>query len=771
MNAEFATPDLPGADLWRDAWGIPHIKARTRDEAFAALGFSHARDRLWQMEALLRRGVGRYAEWMGKTALAGDILARQVDVAGASQRDFAALGTDARAMLESYARGVNAFIATGYRPIEYKLLGAEPLRWLPWHSIAVMRQIGFLMGSVWWKLWRGAALPIVGPAAIAKLRFEDGGGELLCLPPGLEKGPYRAALEDLRAGVDALLEIAAPDVTGGGSNNWALSPQRTATGRPLVAGDPHLVLEMPNMYAQTHIACDEFDVIGLTVPGVPGFPHFAHNGHVAWCVTHAFVDIHDLYVERFSADGKSSLFKGAWEPLRRRREEIAVRGEASVELDVAATRHGSVIVGDPGKGWGLALRSMQFTELDRSFDALLPMMKARSVSTLYEATREWGLIDHNLVTGDVHGQIGYRVRAKVPRRPASNGWLPVPGWNGEHEWDGIIDWSRMPAAIDPPEGAIVTANNRVAENGEDYLCTDAMPPHRARRVWRRLEALGAATVADMAAIHRDVETAPGAELRERLRGAPEPAHPEAAALRQIILDWDGRMERGSKGATAYNAVRLALTKLVALRSGLVAAAKGPLGGVSPGLMPENQLWWAVPGLLRNDDRSMLKGATWEGLLTEALIQVAAAPLPDWASAHQPRLSHPLSALFPAQAGALERPCAPVGGDNDTVFATGCAASVGARAVYGSLSRYVFDVGAWENSRWIVFHGASGEPGHRWHMNQNAAWADGEMVPMLYDWAKIAAGAASRQRLLFRDADVYVEGLEMGLDAASEEDRD
>lgn len=755
MNADArADSSDAAADLLRDAWGIPHIKTRTRGEAFAALGFAHARDRLWQMEALLRRGTGRYAEWVGKAAVNADILARQVDAAGASQRDYAALGPEARAMLECYANGVNAFIATGYQPIEYRLLGVDPAEWSPWHSIAVMRQIGFLMGSIWWKLWRAAALPIVGAQNLAKLRYEDGGGELLCLPPGLEKGPYRGALEDLAAGVAALLEVAAPDVTGGGSNNWALAPRRTATGRPLVAGDPHRVLEMPNMYAQMHLACDEFDVIGLTVPGVPGFPHFAHNDRVAWCVTHAFVDIHDLYVERFSDDGKSCLFDDRWEPVRQRREEIAVRGEPAVAIEVAETRHGPIIVGDPREGWGLALRSMQFTELDRSFDALLPMMKAQSVETLYEATREWGLIDHNLVAGDVEGRIGYRVRAKVPRRPRSNGALPVPGWNGAHEWDGIIPWSRMPAAIDPPGGAIVTANNRVAENGEDYLCTDAMPPHRARRIWRRLGALTSATAEDMAEIHRDLETAPGLEMRERLRAAPEPTAPEAAALRRLILAWDGRMAPDSRGATAYNAVRLALTRRVAAQSGLATATQSPFARVAPGLVPENQLWWAVPGLLRNDDCSLLNGATWEDLLSEALSQAAASPLEDWGAAHRPRLTHPLSPSFPAEAAALDRVSAPVGGDNDTVFATGCAASVGSRAVYGSLSRYVFDVGGWENCRWIVFHGASGEPGDPWHMNQNAAWAAGEMVPMLYDWSVIAAQAASRQRLFFRGADVY-----------------
>ncbi|HEX2891027.1 penicillin acylase family protein [Vineibacter terrae] len=751
-----AAAGMAGADIWRDAWGIPHIKARGQAEAFAALGFAHAQDRLWQMEALLRRGIGRYAEWTGKAAVNADILARRLDTAGASQRDFAALGAEARAMLEAYASGVNAFIATGYRPVEHRLLGAEPMAWQPWHSIAVMRQIGFLMGSVWWKLWRAAALPIVGAEAITRLRYEDGGNELLCLPPGLETGPYKAAMADLRPGIEALLETAAIDVSGGGSNNWALAPERTATGRPLLAGDPHRALEMPNMYAQAHLACDDFDVIGLTVPGVPGFPHFGHNGAVAWCVTHAFVDIHDLYVERFSDDARTCLFKGQWEPVRHRRERIAVRGEADIEADVVETRHGPVIAGDPRTGTALALRSMQFAETDRSFDCMIPMLRAGTVATLYEATREWGLIDHNLVAGDTGGRIGYRVRAKVPRRPRSNGWLPVPGWTGEHEWDGIVDWHRMPAAIDPAGGIVVTANNRVAAEGEDYLCTEAMPPHRARRIWQRLATLAsaAASVEAMADIHRDVQTIPGGELRERLR-AVSVEEPQAAALRRCILDWDGRMAADSIGASAYVAVRLALTRLVADRSGLRAVAQSPYAQVPPGTVAENQLWWAVPGLLRADDRTLLGGASWEELLRLALAQAATETLQPWGTTHQPRFTHPLSATFPDHAAALDRASAPVGGDNDTIFATGCIAAIGTRAVYASLSRYVFDVGAWENCRWVVFHGASGEPDSPWHMNQNAAWAKGEMVPMLYDWAAVTAGATQHRHLSFRNGHVYV----------------
>ena len=251
MESPAAVPGLLNAvDVRRDSWGIPHIRAASQLDAFAGLGFVHAQDRLWQMEALLRRGTGRYAEWLGKPALAGDILARRVDTTGASRRDFAILKSETRSMLEAYARGVNAFIAVRRWPAEYAILKTEPAPWEPWHSIAVMRQIGFLMGSVWWKLWRAAALPIVGVAEISKLRFDDGGDDLLCIPPGAEGARYLASLGDLKPGLEALIGHGSDQQEAelaGGSNNWALSPDRTATGRPLLAGDPHRVLEMPNM--------------------------------------------------------------------------------------------------------------------------------------------------------------------------------------------------------------------------------------------------------------------------------------------------------------------------------------------------------------------------------------------------------------------------------------------------------------------------------------------------------------------------------------------
>jgi penicillin G amidase len=750
FSSAAAVPGLSGkVDLWRDSWGIPHIRAASHLDAFAGLGFAQAQDRLWQMEALMRRGTGRYAEWVGKAALPSDILARQVDTEGASRRDYDALKGETRAMLQAYARGVNAFIALRKWPLEYSILNTQPGRWEPWHSLAVMRQIAFLMGSFWWKLWRAAALPIIGFAEISKLRFDDGGDDLLCIPPGAEGVRYLAALAELKPGLDALIgsghhqqEV---DIAGG-SNNWALAPGRTSSGRPIVAGDPHRLLEMPSMYAQAHLACDEFDVIGLSIPGAPGFPNFGHNAEVAWCVTHAFVDIHDLYIERFDASVQNTRFKDGWKPVQRRAELISVRDEKAVAIEVIETHHGPIIAGDPAKGTALALRSVQFAVPDKSFDCMLPVLRATTVEELYEAGRDWGIMDHNLVAGDTAGHIGNRVRAQVPVRARANGWLPMPGWTGDYDWDGMIAFEDMPCCIDPSGQAIVTANNRVMENGEHYLATDCMPPYRARRIWQRLAQLPKARVEDMAAIHRDIVSVPALEFRDRVR-AVNVSGP-AAALRDRIMRWNGEMAADSHGAVAYVALRTALTRLVADRSGLRAVADSPYAKVPPGIFAETQLWWSVPQLLRADDIGLLGGASWDELLAQALADAANdCPAEGWAQVHRPTLRHPLSAFYPEHAELLDKACALVGGDNDTVFATGYIARLGMRAASGALARYVFDVGAWDNCRWIVFHGASGHTASPCYDNQNASWAAGEMVPMLYDWTKIEASATSHQQLL------------------------
>ncbi len=744
------TLTLPGlgapASVLRDSEGVPHIRTATAGDAWFALGFVHAQDRMFQMDLNRRRSLGRSAEFLGAAAADADALSRRLGVAQASQRDYAIAMPETRAMLDRYAEGVNAFIAQGAPwGVEYDLLGAVPERWEGWHSIATMRRLGLLMGSVWFKLWRAAALPVVGADNIAKLRYDDNGRDLLVIPPGVEADRWVASLADLQPAIAALLEAAAPDAAGGGSNNWALGPTRTETGRPLLAGDPHRVFEIPNMYAQHHLACDSFDAIGLTVPGVPGFPHFGHNGHVGWCVTHAFMDIYDLYIERFDAGGEHTQFGREWVPATRRSETVHIRNAAPRVVEIVETRHGAIIAGDPEQGSALALRSMQTTEEDRSFDCLPRMLRARTVAELYEATRGWGLIDHNLVAGDTQGNIGQLVRAVLPKRPRINGWLPVPGWTGAHEWDGVIPFEAMPRVINPANGVLVTANNRVvADDSADYFCTDCHPPYRAQRIAQRIAEGGSRTPEAAAAVHADVLSCNAQLIQARLAALPAQA-PAEEALRLRLLGWDCQLSAESQAATAYVALRRALTAVLAERSGLGALAGHPYLSVPPGVAPINQLWWCLPNLLRDDDTSLLGGLTWAQALAEALARTAALPPQPWGEAHLPRLSHPLTAQFP-DAG-LDCPALPLAGDTDTVQAIGFVVANGPAATYGALARYAFDVGAWDNSLWCVFHGASGHPASPDFANQNPAWSECRMHPMRYSWPLVEAAAKLSQSLL------------------------
>ena len=734
--------------LYRDEWGIPYVRARTAHDAFVGQGYAHAMDRLWQMDASRKQMEGRWAEWVGQAGLEADRLARRLRAAAASIRDYGELGPEARAMVDAYADGVNAYLRTHPAPPEYRMLGCTPEPWEGWHCVAAMRQRGYLMGSLWYKLWRAAAVGVVGAENVAKLRYDDGGSDRLCIPPGADAIRWIASLTDLRDSIEALSLLAGPADTAGGSNNWAVGPARSATGRPILAGDPHRVFELPGMYAQMQLACDQFDVIGLTIPGVPAFPHFAHNAHVAWGVTHAFADIHDLYVEQFDrADPALYLHRGEWLHASRTAEDIKVRGGPPSSVEIVATIHGPVVAGDPARGAAVTLKSVQFFDVDRSLDCLLPMLLSESVDSLFHAVRGFGIIEHNLVAADTAGHIGHLVRGVMPRRPAVNGWLPVPGWTGEYEWDGLIPAEQMPRVDDPARGYLVTANNRVVDTipgTGDYFCTDAHPPYRARRIEDLLAGLGQASPGDMAAIHRDDLSVPAQLFRSALAGV-QPRSEAARVVRDAVLGWDGHMSPDSAAAACYTRLRWAVARIVASQSGLAAApraSRGALIQLPGGVSVVSHFWWVLPALLRSDDLSLTGGSTWPEVLAEALEEVAKQPgSPDvpWRQVHAAALTHPLTAAFPSDRVGLSPAGAGVGGDNETVWATGCRAESGTAAVYGAVARYVFDVGDWDNSAWIVVGGASGDPASPHYVDQHEAWSRCELIPMRYSWDALTAG--------------------------------
>ena len=742
-------------EVWRDPEGVPHVRAASPRDAFLAQGFVHAQDRLWQMDYDRRRAHGRWAEYAGPAALAQDVQMRRFRLAASARADVAAASAETRAMLEAYAEGVNAFIDAGRWPAEYRLVGGEPEPWRPWDSCAVFKVRHVLMGLWQTKAWRGRLVRHLGAKRAAELCPGTPPNPMLIVPPGVEyRGPAVDALEALGEGEGALPHL--PEWENG-SNNWAVAGSRTASGKPLVAGDPHRPLDTPNVYYQNHLACPEWDAIGLSFAGVPGLPHFGHNAHVAWCVTHTGADYQDLYVERFDPDdARRYEHEGRWLVAELSRETIRVRGADPVEVDVTVTCHGPVVLGEPRRGHALAFR---YTATDRpnpTLESLLPMLRARSAGGLEAAQRPWVEPVNNLVFADVDGHIGYRTRGRLPVRSMANAWLPAPGWDGAHEWHGDVAFEEMPALRDPSAGFIATANARVTgPEYPHYIGLDYAGDSRTRRLVARLSGIQGATADDMAAIHADRVSIPARDFAAILRDVAMP-DPAAERARQMLLGWDGAMERESAAATVYAAFRERLMR------DLMGPILGPLAAEAFAGTPRGavahmaRLRGRLPEMIRADDRSLLPvGVDWPEALRRALAGAVAdlsAVLGTdmgtwrWGRVHVTEPRHTLTAAFPGLAPLLDPPSVAIGGDADTVQAGSFIAGAGYGVTSTSVARYVFDLADWERSAWIVPLGASGHPGSPHYADQAERWSQCRLAPMRYGWSRVAADAESHQVL-------------------------
>jgi penicillin amidase len=721
-------------EIVRDTSGIPHVWASSAHDAFFGQGFVHAQDRLWQMEYDRRRASGRLSELLGPRALTLDVFVRRMDINGSAQRDHETFDDETLAMLDAYTAGVNAFIDSGPPPPrEFELLGIDAPRWEPWQCGAIFKVRHVLMGAAENKLWRARLAHALGPRGVIVPGSPHGRDDLLIVGVGAEE---RYLVSD----DDALATASLPD----GSNNWAVHGSRTASGKPLVAGDPHRTVEAPNVYYQNHISCPEFDAIGFSMAGVPGMFHFGHNAHVAWCVTHGMADTQDLYIERFDTTGRYE-FRGELHEPEHRRETIHVRGGDDVEVDAFATVHGPVLFGDPSSGSSITMRWTGTDRPNASLRAVGRMLRATSTTELDEHMRDWVDPCNNLVMADTGGNIAYLYRGRTPIRSHANAFTPVAGWTGEHEWDDDIPYEEQPRLRNPDEGIVVTANNRVVGSDYPYLLgMDYSQPGRARRVLERLRELDRATADDMSAVHADRVSYPARALAaEFARGAPDD-------IATTLRSWDGTMDPTSVAATIYATVRHAVAGVLIEREPLSAAVPDPYVENPYPTPALTRVRTALPRIVGSE---ILTPDEWDDAIGEA-VDRALASLRDelgphveswtWDRVHRTRVVHPLARSFPDVADELNPRSVSMGGDGDCVQAG--SAELGTYVLHSSVARYVFDVGDWDNSGWIVPMGSSGHPESPHYADQLDDWADVRLRPMLYSADAIDADAESRQVL-------------------------
>ena len=740
--------------VFRDRYGIPHMKAESELDAFFAQGFVTAQDRLWHMEYDRRRGSGRWAEAVGESGVAQDKMMRRFRLEASAKADYQVMDPHTKDVFDAYAAGVNAFITSGDAlPVEYRITRLEAEPWQPWDGLTAYKVRHISMGVFESKVWRARMVREVGPEVAGKLfpGFEP--GYLMILPPGsTSPGPLDEGLKELAEGAAGLNHLNEMD---SGSNSWVLSGAETATGKPILAGDSHRALDTPSAYYQNQVACPEFDVVGLSFPGVPGFPHFGHNGRVSWSVTHTAADYQDLYVERFQ-DGKY-LYKDRWLDAETHDETIKVRDGTDVHTKVTVTQHGPVIAGYPDQGSGLAFK---YTATERAStwpEILWRMLRVENSKELVDSMSGWVDPCNNLLFADIHGNMGYLCRGRIPIRSRVNGWLPVPGWMGEHEWEGDIPFDELPVSINPPEGYIATANNRpVGADYPHYIAIDFTPEFRVRLVTEGLKSLHRPTAKDMEQVHAQRVSIPALAYL----GVVKQIDPKDAAIKaakDLLLDWNGEMNANQVQPTIYSAMRDAMLKEVLetnLTEKLAYDAWHPadrgLGSFS------NRLKARLVAMIEQDDRSLLpEGDTWPTAVARALSK-AVATLSErlggdmgqwqWERVHQARPKHNLSAAFPELAELLDPPAVPSSGDGDTPLQGGYSPANPATVTSLSVARYSYDPSDWENSLWVVPLGSSGHPGSPHYADQSETWRQVKMIPMGYDWGRIEASCETKQTL-------------------------
>ena len=758
LDGTLALEGLKGrVEVYRDEFGIPHVRAENEHDAFFAQGFVTAQDRLWHMEYDRLRGSGRWAEVVGDGALEQDKLMRRFRLVASATADYDAMDDHTRMVFAAYAAGVNAFIeGPDPLPAEYAIAGIEPEPWLPWNSLVVYKVRHILMGVFESKLWRARMVQGIGPEKAGQLFPGYEPGHLLILPPGATHGgPLDTGIKELSEAAAALNYLSEIDA---GSNSWVLGGESTATGKPILAGDSHRALDTPNAYYQNRVACPEFDVSGLSFPGVPAFPHFGHNPWVCWSVTHTAADYQDLYIEQF-LDGETPqyLFKGEWHDAQVHNETVRSSTGSEETIRVVVTRHGPLISGSPEEGVGLAFKYTA-TESASGWTAILwQMLRARSARELVESQRGWVDPCNNFLLADVDGNYGYLCRGRIPIRSRVNGWLPVPGWTGEHEWQGDIPFEELPQSINPDEGYIATANNKpVSDDYPHYIAVDFTPEFRVKGVTRGLQSLDKPTAADMARVHAHRISQPAQAYLAMLPHV-EPSNSLAAIARDRLLAWDGSMDANRPEPAIYSAMRDALLKELFDRNlppDLADAAWHPadrgLGSFG------NRLKARVIEMLRNDDRSLLDdGDTWAAAISRALTRAVATLFgrlgddPDawvWDRVHRAVPRHTLSTAHPELNGLLDPPSIPHSGDGDTPLQGGYSPATFATVTSLSVARYSYDTADWDNSLWVVPLGSSGHPGSRHYNDQSETWRRVEMVPMRWDWDAIIAASETHQTL-------------------------
>jgi len=676
------------ATIQRDAIGVPHIAAATPEDALFLQGYVTAQDRLWQMDALRRLAAGELSEVLGASTLELDQESRRLRMRRIAEEHARTMPAADRAVMAAYARGVNYFIEThrDRLPLEFTLLRYDPRPWTVVDSVLCALQMYRTLTATWRDELRKMTMLASGDAAKVNLLF-----------------PARAGTEFQP-----------------GSNAWAISGQYTASGKPILASDPHLDWSIPSPWYQVHLKAAGLNVTGVSLPGVPCVI-IGHNDRIAWGVSNLGFDVEDLYQERIDQQSGRYVFRGQVEQARLETEWIRVKGARPVEFRIWVTRHGPVSFSENGRLFALRWIAAEPGAFEFPF---LDLDRARDWQQFTSALQRFPGPGQNFVYADVDGNIGYHATGRLPIRKNYDGDVPVDGSSGEYEWEGFIPFGELPASYNPPRGWIITANQNPFPANFPYRVNGQFgPPFRSQEIRSLLTAHSGWKPDQMLAIEKDVYSDSAVYLARQIVAAydqKKPAAPQLGEAVALLRSWNGQMEKQTPAPMIVTLVYQQLQKML-----VNAAYHGPSDVYRAMMAPA-----AIENILRGDTRA------WFPDRNDALLKALSTAIDEgrelqggnlnrWDYGRYSRLTikHPVGNEVPLLGGYFNVGPVAMSGSPTTIKQTS--------QLLGPSMRFVADLSDWEHSLNNIDIGESGQILSRHYKDQWDAYYSGRSFPMQF----------------------------------------
>jgi penicillin G amidase len=782
LDGSISLPDLQKeVTVERDNWGVPHIRAASLVDAVEAQGYVVAQDRLWQLDLMRRASRGQLSEIFGPLALKSDKQFRTFGFSRAADRDFAAMDKDSRALMEAYARGVNAFIQQHQNtlPLEFTLLKYKPQPWQPTDSLVIAGYMYQTLTDTWEReLDRAKVEERVGADRSKALFAVDAPMDHFVVgDPDVPNDGSQASRgdpdddddDDDDMPTDSILKAAVPSPTGVGtpetfaditsalwpsvqgyleetqseirkglgSNNWVVSGAHTATGKPLLANDTHLELSIPPIWYEIHLTAPGFNAKGFTLPGAPLIV-IGHNDRIAWGFTNNGADVQDLYIETFNPAAPDEYrVNGAWVKAQIFDETILVKGQADEHLRVVVTRHGPVVHQEGDKVYALRWTALEPGGLGSTYNWLSTAKNWHEFREVMK--RVWGP-GQNAVYADVEGNIGYIMAARVPIRKKGHGEVPVPGDTDTYEWTGYIPFDQLPKALNPDSGLIVTANARVVgPNYKPYLTDRWEEPYRTARIYDLLHDKTNLRPIDMLKVETDTYSYPHAFLADQMASAAKKVQPKDARAKKLVdglKDWNGIADADSSMVSFLVMARRAALELIL----------DPYLGKDTNLyswrstvflqkvLTDRPAKWLPPAYKNYDE---LLATTADRAVAMLAEQTKSERVDDW----QWKELNSLDMLHPIGREGFLKHLLSITGKPQS--GTGYSVRAATKR-HGPSMRFIANLANWDDSILLIPAGESGQVGSGHYTDQFSYWYEGKPIVSPYS---DAAEAKSRKHTL------------------------